>query len=138
MDAQRRMPNSQVDRKVRVVMLGSFYRGYYLLNELLFGDIGSSVEVVGVATDDPSNTFISPGKRVWQYPHTIAEAEMVEKLALQSGLDVYKDRVNSQPFYDLLDRNWKPWSAKANRSSERVLVFILTPCLSATSARLSG
>ena len=108
MDAQRRMPNSQVDRKVRVVMLGSFYRGYYLLNELLFGDIGSSVEVVGVATDDPSNTFISPGKRVWQYPHTIAEAEMVEKLALQSGLDVYKDRVNSQPFYDLLDRNWKP------------------------------
>jgi methionyl-tRNA formyltransferase len=62
-----------INKKVRIVMLGSFYRGYYLLNELLFGEISQFIEIVGVATDDPKNTFISADKRVWQYPHSIAE-----------------------------------------------------------------
>ena len=52
--------------KVRVAVFGSFYRGYYVLNELLMGDIADQVEVVGVATDDPASTFISADKRVWQ------------------------------------------------------------------------
>ena len=89
-------------------MLGSFYRGYYLLNELLFGEISQFIEIVGVATDDPKNTFISSDKRVWQYPHSIAEAEMVENLALEHQLLVYKGRVNCKEFYEIFENHWRP------------------------------
>ena len=42
-------------RKCRIAVFGSFYRGFYLLNELLHGQFErASVCVVGVATDDPT------------------------------------------------------------------------------------
>jgi methionyl-tRNA formyltransferase len=94
--------------KVRVALFGSFYRGYYMLNELLFGDIAASVEVVGVATDEPSNTFINADKRVWQYPHTDYEREMVPRLAAQHDLPLFRDRVNAAPFHDLIEQQWRP------------------------------
>ena len=100
--------NNPLTKRVKVAMLGSFYRGYYLLNELLFGEISQFIEIVGVATDDPKNTFISSDKRVWQYPHSIAEAEMVEKLALQHQLLVYKGRVNCKEFYEIFENHWRP------------------------------
>jgi methionyl-tRNA formyltransferase len=99
---------NNLNKKLKVVMFGSFYRGYYLLNELLFGEISKFIEITGVATDDPKNTFISADKRVWQYPHTVAEAEMVETLAIENQLPVYKDRVNSDGFYDIFKHQWQP------------------------------
>ncbi|PRY98899.1 formyl transferase-like protein [Jezberella montanilacus] len=102
------MKNELINKRVRVAMLGSFYRGFYMLNELLYGDIAEYVEVVGVATDDPKNTFISPDKRVWRYPHTVSEVQMVETLAHQHSIEVYKDRVNSDPFYELFEKQWQP------------------------------
>jgi methionyl-tRNA formyltransferase len=94
--------------KIRVALFGSFYRGYYLLSELLFGDISASVEVVGVATDDPSNSFVNPHKRVWQYPHTEYERNMVGILAARNDLQVFKQRVNEAPFHDIIEQQWKP------------------------------
>ena len=120
-----------LNKKVKVVMLGSFYRGYYLLNELLFGEISQLIEIVGVATDDPKNTFISADKRVWQYPHTIAEAEMVENLAMEHHLPVFKGRVNSPEFYDIFKHDWQPDIALMATFGQRIgrpLIDIPTLC----------
>jgi methionyl-tRNA formyltransferase len=94
--------------KVRVAVFGSFYRGYYVLSELLDPALQTSVDIVGVATDDPTHSYVSPQKRVWQYPHTQAEREMVEKLACQAGLDVYKGPVKNPDFYERFEQDWKP------------------------------
>ncbi len=119
-----------VKKKLKVAMLGSFYRGYYLLNELLFGEISQFIEIVGVATDDPKNTFISADKRVWQYPHSIAEAEMVENLAIEHHLPVFKGRVNSDEFYDVFKNQWQPEIALMATFGQRIgLRLINTPTI---------
>jgi methionyl-tRNA formyltransferase len=94
--------------KIRVAVFGSFYRGFYVLSDLLIGALSEKVCVVGVATDDPGSSFISAGKRVWQYPHTEHEQTMVASLAQSAGIEVYRDRVKTQQFYDILDQHWKP------------------------------
>lgn len=94
--------------KTRVAVFGSFYRGYYVLSELLFGAIGSTLDVVGVATDDPRQNFVSPHKRVWQYPHTVVERDMVKNLAKNAGIETYTGRVKSAEFYALMEEKWKP------------------------------
>jgi hypothetical protein len=43
---------------LRVAVFGSYYRGFYVLNELLFGPLRERVKVVGVATDDTGSSFI--------------------------------------------------------------------------------
>ena len=96
-----------VNEKFKVVMFGSFYRGFYLLNELLHGDIKEQVTVVGVASDNPAATYISADKRVWQYPHTQFEKIMVPELAKEHGIDTFLERVNEQAFYDVIDK-WAP------------------------------
>lgn len=93
---------------VRIALFGSFYRGYYLLNELLFGDIANSVEVVGVATDDPASHFVNADKRVWQYPHTEYEREMVARLAVKHNLPVYRQRVKDPVFHQIIEQEWRP------------------------------
>jgi methionyl-tRNA formyltransferase len=95
-------------RKIRVAVFGSFYRGYFVLHELLHGALADTVEVVGVATDDPAERFVSPHKRVWQYPHTEAEQTMVERLAARHGLKAYKGRVKTPEFYALCEEQWRP------------------------------
>ncbi len=120
-----------LNKKIKVVMLGSFYRGYYLLNELLFGEISPFIEIVGVATDDPKNTFISADKRVWQYPHTITEAGMVENLALEHQLPVFKGRVNSEEFHAIFKQDWQPDIALMATFGQRIgrpLIDIPTLC----------
>jgi methionyl-tRNA formyltransferase len=102
------MGKSMAGPKVRVAVFGSFYRGYYLLSELLTGELAASVEVVGVATDDPANHFVNPHKRVWQYPHSTYERDMVARLAASNGLEVFKDRVNEAPFRAIIDERWRP------------------------------
>ncbi len=125
--------------KVRIALFGSFYRGFYMLNELLFGEISKSVEVVGVATDDPRNSFVSPQKRVWQYPHSEYERNMVEILATRHGLPVYKQRVNESPFHEMIENEWKPelcvMSTFGQRIRKRLIhypalgFYNLHPCL---------
>ena len=56
---------SKDSNKPRLVVFGSFYRGFFVLSELLQGHIAHEITVVGVATDDPSKSFVSPHKRVW-------------------------------------------------------------------------
>jgi methionyl-tRNA formyltransferase len=98
------MPNAPV----RVAVFGSFYRGYYVLAELLYGRHRANFEVVGVATDDASQTFISAAKRVWQYPHRPDEETMVEDFAARHAIPVCKGRVKTEDFYALYEKTWRP------------------------------
>jgi methionyl-tRNA formyltransferase len=93
---------------IRLVILGSFYRGYCVLDEFLTRGPSAGIQVVGVATDDPTQTFISKEKRLWQYPHELAEEVMVEQLAHKNGLPVYKGRVKTEAFYDCYESVWRP------------------------------
>lgn len=89
-------------------MFGSFYRGFYVLDELLRGPLKEHFSVVGVATDDVTQSFISSDKRVWQYPHARHEETMVETYAGLNELPVYKGRVKSEDFYASYEQEWKP------------------------------
>ncbi len=51
-------PTSHQDR-LRVAVFGSFYRGFYVLHELLEGVIKDRIQVVGVATDDPTQSYVA-------------------------------------------------------------------------------
>lgn len=94
--------------KIRVAVFGSFYRGFYVLKELLSGPLSANLIVVGVATDDPTQNFVSPQKRLWQYPHTTQEEEMVKNLARLSGIDTYSGRVKTPEFYNIMESKWQP------------------------------
>jgi methionyl-tRNA formyltransferase len=94
---------------IRVALFGSYYRGFYTLIELL--DLQhnlNGIEIVGVASDDPSASFVSPSKRIWQYPHTPYEEVMVQRLATDANIDVYRGRVKTPEFYDILEKQWRP------------------------------
>lgn len=97
-----------MNSKIKIALFGSFYRGFYLLDELLHGASKDLFQVVGVATDDAQETFISSHKRVWQYPHTSIEETMVEQLALENGIDVYKGRIKKEDFYIRYEETWSP------------------------------
>lgn len=99
------MKNTQ---RKRIALFGSFYRGFHVLNELLHGELSELVEVVGVATDDPNNAFVSPEKRVWQYPYTEDERLMVRRKAESLGIEVYTERVKTEEFYELFEKKWAP------------------------------
>jgi methionyl-tRNA formyltransferase len=93
---------------MRVAVFGSFYRGFYVLSELLFGPLFEELKVVGIATDDPCFSFVSPEKRVWQYPHTRCEVTMVGDLGRENGIPVYLGKVKCQSFYDIYENDWRP------------------------------
>lgn len=95
-------------KKIKVALFGSYYRGYEVLKSLLaYQKLHKSIEIVGVATDDPSNSFISPQKRVWQYPHTKKEENMVRILAESNNINVYTERVKIDEFYQKF-KQWNP------------------------------
>lgn len=93
---------------MRVAVFGSFYRGYHVLHELLYGALAERVSVVGVATDDPDQAFVSPTRRVWQYPHARAERTMVARLAEEHGIEVWLERVKTPEFYRVFEQVWRP------------------------------
>lgn len=95
-------------KKCRIAVFGSYYRGFYLLNELIHGSLRDHVTVVGVATDDPDTSFVSAERRVWQYPHTPYEKRMVAELAREHGLEPYTGKVNDSSFHALFDSEWQP------------------------------
>ncbi|MDX5362674.1 MAG: hypothetical protein LPJ91_00760 [Pseudazoarcus pumilus] len=79
-----------------------------MLHELLSGDLADRLELVGVATDDPDQAFVSPGKRVWQYPHAAAERRMVARLAEEHDIAVWNGRVKTPEFYRVFEQQWRP------------------------------
>lgn len=93
---------------IRIAVFGSFYRGNYLLDELLYGPHRHHFKVVGVATDDPLQPFVSREKRVWQYPHTPTEEGLVETQARLHDLPVFTGRVKSAEFYSIYENDWRP------------------------------
>jgi len=94
--------------RVRLALFGSFYRGYYLLHEFLHGASAQLVEVVGVVTDDPNQAFVSPGRRLWGYPHAEFEKSMVTELAKRSGVAVYSGRIKTDEFRKIYREQWHP------------------------------
>jgi len=94
--------------RTRLALFGSFYRGLHVLESLLNGKLSSRVQVVGVATDDPTQSFVSPHKRVWQYPHEPHEEVMVRQCAESAGIHVYQGRVKTPSFYELYENTWRP------------------------------
>lgn len=132
----------KLKKKYRIVVFGSFYRGYYVLNELLTGKIAHAIEIVGVATDDPQQKFVSPQNRLWQYPHKMVEETMMTRLAAQSGIDVFSKRVKTEEFYARFENEWKPdlcimatFGQKINQrlfSYPKFGFFNLHPCMDDT------
>ena len=101
------MVRSSVNR-IRVALFGSYYRGFFVLNELLNGPLKDRLTVVGVATDDPTANFVSVGKRVWRYGYSNDERELVKSLAASAGLRAYDARVKTEAFYRLYEDVWQP------------------------------
>lgn len=95
-------------RKTRVALFGSYFRGYCVLGELLYGEIRDRLEIVGVATDDVAQPFVSPAKRVWQYPHLEHEKTMVRRLAERENIEVFDGRIKSSEFYRRYEQAWQP------------------------------
>jgi len=94
--------------RTRVAVFGSFYGGYHVLSELLEPPLAGLVEVVGVATDDPSQPFTHAGVRLWKYPHTTAEEQMVPSLAAENDLPLYTGRVKTAEFEQMFVEDWRP------------------------------
>jgi methionyl-tRNA formyltransferase len=93
---------------MRVAVFGSFYRGYYVLGELLYGPCKDLIKVVGVATDDPAQHYINAKNRVWKYPHSQREEIMVADLARDHDIPVYREKIKTENFYDIFEKKWKP------------------------------
>ncbi len=79
-----------------------------MLSELLESPLADLVEVVGVATDDPTQSFTHPEVRLWKYPHTRAEELLVWLLARANQLPVYAGRVQTSEFLSLFRDRWRP------------------------------
>jgi methionyl-tRNA formyltransferase len=94
--------------KTRVAVFGSFMGGYHVLRELLFGPLASRVTVVGVATDDPSQTFTHANVRLWKYPHSRDDELLVLRLAAKHCLPVFTRRVKTPGFFAMFHDDWQP------------------------------
>ena len=81
--------------RARVALFGSFMGGYHVLKELLRGRLADRTTVVGVATDDPTQSFTHPHVRLWKYPHTRDDELLVPRFAQAHELPVYTGRVKS-------------------------------------------
>lgn len=91
-----------------MVVFGSFYGGFQVLSELLAPPLSRRIQVIGVVTDDPTQPFTHPERRLWRYPHTRAEELLVELLARAHGLPVFKGRVQTSEFLHLFRNRWRP------------------------------
>lgn len=94
--------------RTRVVVFGSFLGGYHALNELLSDELAELVTVVGVATDDPTQPFTHPDKRLWKYPHTREDELLVKRSAESEGIPVYTGQVKDEAFFRTVLCDWKP------------------------------
>lgn len=95
-------------RRTRIALFGSFYRGFYVLSELLHGALKDRLHIVGVATDDPTDSLVHPSRRVWQYHHEPHEETMVAELATRNGLSVHRGSINTPEFLLRFSQEWRP------------------------------
>ena len=116
-----------MNEKLRVALFGSIYRGYFVLQELLHGELSDRLQAVGVASDDPTQSFVSPHKRVWQYEHTRSDETLVPHAAKKAGLEVYLGRIKTPEFYEMYEKKWRPdicfSSTFGQRIDERIFSF---------------
>lgn len=113
--------------KTRVVIFGSFHRGYNILHEMLRDEeLMKHIDIVGVATDDPQQPYVSAKKRVWRHPHDKVDEMKIELLAQNNKIPVYKGRIKppakplkdpkkqaeaekeAEHFRKMLKEEWKP------------------------------
>jgi methionyl-tRNA formyltransferase len=94
--------------KTRVAVFGSFYGGYHVLKELLEPSLSQWVEVVGVVSDDPTQSFTNSNVRLWKHPHTVDEELLVPRFAAAHDLPVYSGRVKSPSFARMFTEHWRP------------------------------
>ena len=93
---------------LRVALFASHYYGLSLLqNTLSLKERYPEIEIVGVASDDPHQSYVSPQKRLWQYPHTEKEEEMVAAIAKKNGIPVWRERVKTRKFHNVFS-SWMP------------------------------
>ena len=82
--------------------------GYHVLRELLFGDLSHRVQVVGVATDDPTQSFTNSKVRLWKYPHTQDDETLVCRFAFAHDIPAFTGKVKSPEFHALMREDWRP------------------------------
>ena len=92
----------------RIAVFGSFMGGYHVLNELLFGPLAERVQVVGVASDDPTQAFTHASVRLWHYPHERDDEVKVPRFARAHGLPVFTGRVKTPEFFEMFLDEWQP------------------------------
>jgi methionyl-tRNA formyltransferase len=93
----------------RIALFCSHYYGLSLLETLLsLRETYPEIEIVGVASDDPTKPWAAPKKRIWQYPHTKEEEDMVMNLASRHGIPVWRGRVRTEEFQEKFTKNWMP------------------------------
>src|SRR5271166_3218084 len=106
MNAQHWLPTSGVnglrlashlrnnsESRARVVVLGSFLGGYHVLSELIFGELSNRVQVVGIATDDPTQPYTNAKVRLWRHPHMPDDETLVRRFATSRNIPVFTGRV---------------------------------------------
>ena len=96
------------DNRARVAVFGSFMGGYHVLRELLFGELANRAKVVGVATDDPAQSFTNSKVRLWKYPHTQDDETLVRRFAAAQDLPTFTGKVKSPEFHALMREDWRP------------------------------
>ena len=80
------------------MVLGSFRGGYHVLSELILGELSNRVEVVGIATDDPTQPYTNAKVRLWRHPHTQDDETLVRRFATSLDIPVFTGRVKSLEF----------------------------------------
>ena len=94
--------------KTRVAVFGSFLGGSHVLQEPLSGELAHKVRVVGIATDDRTQTFAHAEKRLWKYPHTRDDELLVPRFVGEHGLPVFTGRVKTPEFFAMFLDHWQP------------------------------
>ena len=92
----------------RTVLFASHFHGYSLLSACLQGPLAESIEVVGVASDDPTKTYCNPSRRFWRFPHERYEETMVVDLAQRHGIETFTEKPSS-PISDLANGGLYVW-----------------------------
>jgi methionyl-tRNA formyltransferase len=94
--------------KTRVAVFGSFMGGYHVLRELLLGPLAGRISVVGVATDNPTQSFTHAAVRLWKYDHTRNDEVIAPRFAREHGLQVFTGRVKTPEYYRTFMGEWQP------------------------------
>jgi methionyl-tRNA formyltransferase len=101
-------PSLEAHPKTRVAVFGSFMGGYHVLQELLFGPLAPRVQVVGVASDDPTQAFTHAHVRLWKYPHHREDELLVPRFVADQGLPLFTGRVKPPEFLTTFMDEWQP------------------------------